>query len=236
MQIITAIGEIGIVYEGRAFTFRPSFYAMSTLGNDRDLVALYVKVHEPTQAPLSPFLQDQQKAKTLYRWRWIDRLCDQIAILRACCVGGLSDDDETALFGMVTADGKYRPGAVPIENIELFAKSLMFNGIVGKKPPKSKSRRRQKGRYSDKIDIAALVYSCVANVGMTEQEAWQLTMTAYTKIVDARTPEKDREPDPDEEEKDLKEAQDFYGPIMEKRRKKAEALREAKKHGRQRKQ
>ena len=109
-----------------------------------------------------------------------------IHILKCC-----SDDETGPLLGecWFTPSGKLRlkPGIMPVDDVITLAQHCMYHGLIGDGPEEVASDR-QEGEYKPTFDILEFVYSAVAHLGLSESEAWNMTMTGYRAAVRAKTP------------------------------------------------
>jgi len=199
MRVLHEIGEIGLHGEGREALLRPSFYAMSTLGTPEEIVEKYVTLHAPLELVqvdigMAPGLvelavkENHRRAKEI----WNDTFWLAHSIITACC-----DDDLTYFIGEAGERyNSYRPGAMPVEDIVTIARSLMRHGIIGPEPKnREPDAPRQDSDYTSKFDASKYVYKAVADLGLSEDQAWNMTLSGFAAAMEAKhgegTSEKD---------------------------------------------
>ncbi|MNY43613.1 hypothetical protein D3C86_1785870 [compost metagenome] len=78
----------------------------------------------------------------------------------------------------------YRPGAMPMDDFLPIARSLLKHGIVGAVKIESSG----KGDYSDEFNARDHVATAVAHLGVSEAEAWNMTMTSFVGAMRAKYP------------------------------------------------
>ncbi|EHL37299.1 gp17 protein [Salmonella enterica subsp. enterica serovar Montevideo str. ATCC BAA710] len=94
----------------------------------------------------------------------------------------------------------FRPGAIPIEDVIHLARHLILHGVMGDQPPEE--FEGEKGEYSDKFDVRSFVYTAVAHLGMSESDAWNMTMTSFRAAMNAKFPQKEKAKVPTQEKYD----------------------------------
>lgn len=175
MRVLTAIGEIGITVNSRDFLFRPSLYAMSTLA---DPIDLYGRIHNPNTS------------KAIEQ----DRFLAAIEVLCAC-----TDDDIGDLIGYTgSRHDRWVAGKLPFTNIVILASSLIRHGVTGVVP---EVKAKTDSEYTDKFEPRSLVSIAIAHLGMSETEAWNMTVTGFVLAMRAKYPDPSIEKD--KKEKDL---------------------------------
>lgn len=162
MMILTDIGEVGVHVGDRVHILRPSLYAMSQLGEPREIVELYAAVmgENPT-------------------------LADSLAVVFAC-----SEDDLSEVFGAWVEQGDkphYQSGQVEPETIVLLARCLLKHGITGALP-ELPGPADQEPEYAQEFDARAHVSMAMAHLGVSERDAWQMTMTSLVGALRAKFP------------------------------------------------
>lgn len=172
----TAIGEIGIYAGDADYLLRPSFRAIATLGTPRELVELLALVlGGPRHHPL---LHGFNRAELNRHFR----AC--VDVLAAC-----ADRDVSALTGYPGERwGSWRPGAMPAQEIVAVARSLLMHGMVGVLPAAPKVNHAPPPTGSEEFDAASYVGLAVAHLGVSERDAWEMTMTSFAQISKAKFP------------------------------------------------
>jgi hypothetical protein len=196
MRVITAIGEQGLEHpDGRTALLRPSFYAMTQLGDPARIVEVFADLHRQPQLVQSmPFDSDGAKDQaarvnlSILRRHWRDMLFLSWEVMTAC-----SDDDLTPFIGEPGSRyGSYRLGPVKPEVMLALAQSLMQHGVIGPMPkemadPEAVKEAKQKaGNYTPEFDAMSFVSKAIAHLGMSEPEAWNLTLTGFAAHWEAK--------------------------------------------------
>lgn len=197
MRVITAIGEQGLTLPtGESVKLRPSFYAMTQLGEPREIVEKFARLYAPPQLVQSmPFdttgakMLAQQINSKIVKDYWLDMLFLSWEVLTAC-----SDQDLRPFIGEPgTRYKSYRPGPVSFEAMLVLARSLMRHGIIGPIPEKSQAQLefeaqqpRDKSKYTDEFHSLGYVSKAVAHLGVSEEEAWNMTLTGFVAHWEAK--------------------------------------------------
>lgn len=207
------IGECLISYGAEEYFLRPSFTAMSRIGTPEEIVEAFYALHNDEATPRLKALADNYQAIPEHQRRFyaaysgsaiapafaikwlLSTACSKAAISAAMAVlTACSDRDATPLTGELVP-GKtgrraflYRPGAMPFSDMVLIAQSLIQHGIIGK--AKVRKLQRHEGR-STSSDFNAFEYISAArsHLGMSREEAGQLTMTEFQMMLAAKFPE-----------------------------------------------
>ncbi|MGR7948826.1 DUF6246 family protein [Alcaligenes sp. RM2] len=135
---------------------------MSQLGEPREIVELFAAVMG--EAP---------------------SLVDALAVVLVCSGEDLSD-----LFGCVSAEGDkltYEPGQVGGDAVVLLARCLLKHGITGSLPELPRPAD-QEPEYVQEFDARSHVAMAMAHLGVSEREAWQMTMTGLVGALRAKFP------------------------------------------------
>lgn len=194
MPVLTEIGEIGLDYNGQSYTLRPSLAAMARLGSPAEIVEVFgLLLGAPPALTGNPVL-DGPRLRTWGR----DQFRAALTVLHACC-----DDDLTPLVGYITERMTYRPGAMHMENIIVLARELIRHGVVGLVPADPSPKKR--GKFSSEFHARDYASMAMAHLGLSEAEAWQMTLTSFILAMRAKfpPPEKAKRDDaPNEQEHD----------------------------------
>lgn len=163
-MILTEIGEIGVTAGEREYRLRPSLYAMTQVGDPREIVEIYASVMTEEPHPMQ-----------------FERA---LAVLFACC-----DDDLSEVFGYMSAEsGKYVPGAAPQEHVLPLARCLLKHGVTGALPELPR-KAGEEVEYVKEFDARAHVSLAIAHLGMPSAEAWRMTMTELVGALRAKFPQ-----------------------------------------------
>lgn len=161
-------GEIGVVYEGREFVFRPSFRALDNLHQCVSVFELWYSVQRG----------DIHAARI---------------VMDACYVG---DDAEglNELVGFtsgVSGIAIDRSGAIPGDELCVLAFALLRNGLQGREGVKTSGEKRER---MEAPGFNALEYVWAAvdkdRLGLSWDEAWNLTMHEFMSGMMVKFPDK----------------------------------------------
>lgn len=97
-----------------------------------------------------------------------------------CC----SDDDLTDLIGYYDEKLNRVAGAMPASEMVIIARHLMKHGIVGRATGGDGG-----GEYSPTFDASEYVDAAIIHFGISQVEAWALTMTQFSRMLDMKFPE-----------------------------------------------
>lgn len=191
MRVITSIGEQGLTHpDGRQVVLRPSLYAMTQLGSPREIVELFAELHEPPRLIQSMSWDHHSVVacaercnKTIMRRHWLNMLFLSWQVMTACC-----DGDLTPFIGEPgTRYGSYRLGPVPPEAMLVMARSLLRYGLIGpieEKTPEQleaeADQPRDRSKFTKEFDALGFVSRAVTHLGMSEAEAWNMTVTSFS--------------------------------------------------------
>lgn len=162
-MIITDIGEIGVHHGSQTYVLRPSLYAMSKLGSPEDILQVYANVM--SDAPSK--YQDEVVLSVLYE-----------------CYGG--EEDISDIFGYIE-DGELHEGLCSKKHRLIYARSLMRHGITGALPPLPK-KGHEPEEYMTEFQAREMVALGMAHLGLSEREAWNMTMTGLVSALRAKFP------------------------------------------------
>ncbi|HGW4560066.1 DUF6246 family protein [Escherichia coli] len=177
-------GQFAAVVNGKRYEFNPCFAAMAKIGNDSELVEYFALIHGskyPSRLPTDPDLRNRIMARC-----YGEIVQTSMRILKCC-----SDDEIAPLLGecRLTSSGKLRlkPGLMPTSDVITLAQHCMYHGLIGDGPEEDAGEIRE-GEYKPTFNVLEFVYSAVAHLGLSESEAWNMTMTGYRAAVRAKTP------------------------------------------------
>lgn len=111
-------------------------------------------------------------------------------------------------------DGGWHAGAMPAGEMVTIACHLMMHGMAGKARP---GQRSAPGEYSPRFDVAEHIASAVVHLGVSRQEAADMTMTEIQMLVEAKYPDAHKKAGKDYATRDEYRAQ--MAAIMERRKK-----------------
>lgn len=156
-----AVGEFAVHVGDRSWFFRPSLLAISRLGSPAEIVDKYASV-------MGAFCRRS--------------FSNSVAVLWECEV----DCDSSELTGYSHSYGRWVAGLIPPEDVHVLAQCLMKHGVTGNL---ELTRRKSKAEdYTSEFSAADCVAMAMAHLGMSEREAWQLTMTSFVRAMHAKYP------------------------------------------------
>lgn len=190
------IGECLITAGEDEYFFRPSFAAMSRIGEPQEIVQTFADLHHDELTPLI------ERAAAAYGHvpTWLIehiRRCSYgkralmaaMTVMQACCEDELSD-----LIGELRparAKGrtfKRRMGLMGDFEMLLIAQSLITHGIIGKAKVRQ-LQRHESGKATTEFNAFDYVSAARNHFSMTRSEAEQLTMTEFQHMLVAKYPD-----------------------------------------------
>src|SRR5690606_11909052 len=96
------------------------------------------------------------------------------------------DCDSSKLTGYSQSYGKWVAGLLPPEDVHVLAQCLLKHGITG--DLKLRSRKPKAEDYTSEFVAVDCVAMAMAHLGMSESDAWQLTMTGFSRAMHAKYP------------------------------------------------
>lgn len=168
-MVLTEIGEVGVHAGDEHYVLRPSLYAMTQLGDPESIVATYASV----MGDLVDASHDTEQLR------------DALAVLYACL-----DADISGQFGCFDEDGAYISGTAPVNHILPLARCLLKHGVVGALPPLPRKHDDDPDYVTGFVarDHVALA---MAHLGITEKDAWNMTMTSLVGALRAKFPQQE---------------------------------------------
>lgn len=185
-MIYIKTGQFAINADGKKYVFTPSFAAMAKLGSGAELVDMFGIIHGAHYPRIRP--TDPDLRKRILTRCYAEVMQTSIKVLKAC-----SESDIGDILGYYeyTLTGKFKckPGVVPMDDVITLAQHCLLHGLIGVAPEQKEPEPDQNaGEYKTDFDVMGYVYSAVAHLGLSEAEAWNMTMTGYRAAVRAKTP------------------------------------------------
>lgn len=171
-MILTETGEIGVHAGDRVHVLRPSLYAMSQIGEPAQIVEIYAAV-------MTEGLQGKASA---------DQFGEALAIIHACADADVSDLFGQFYFSEHRQRFIYRRGLADPKDVLILARSLLRHGITGVLPPLPRKAGSEE-EYSAEFVARDYVALAIAHLGMSEREAWAMTMTGLVSALRAKFPQ-----------------------------------------------
>lgn len=170
-------GDVNINVDGEDFIFRPTFLNALKIGTPKEIVKSFSDIH---------MLDAKQEIlKSEYAGEYIKSFAKRVLPTACYVLSCCGDNDSNELIGTFNGT-KYRAGLLPIDNIIVIAKHLLKHMIIGKPDEKKQDNNKE---YSDEFDVAELVDIAMLNLGLSEQEALNLSMTRFQSMVKIKFPE-----------------------------------------------
>ena len=178
-MVITSIGEIGISVGDREIVLRPSLRAMASLGSPSELVQLFADVMAPAPLQLGkPWLDRNLAAVHWRRVTWAS-----YSVISACA----SEDISDLLGTMGERYGTFKPGRIPLDHFAPLASSLMKHGVIGIVPKdREEANESSDDDYTPEFNAREFVALAMVHLGMSEAEAWNMTMTSFSLAMRAK--------------------------------------------------
>jgi len=190
------IGECLITAGEDEYFFRPSFAAMSRIGEPQEIVQTFADLHHDELTPLIERATDAYGHVPAWLIEHI-RSCNYgkralmaaMTVMQACCEVDLSD-----LIGELRparAKGrafKRRMGLMGDFEMLLIAQSLITHGIIGKAKVRQ-LQRHESGKATTEFNAFDYVSAARNHFSMTRSEAEQLTMTEFQHMLAAKYPD-----------------------------------------------
>jgi hypothetical protein len=196
MTPLKEIGECVISDGDNEYFFRPSLINMTRIGEPDEIVqALYnlyndevgdmmrkaLKAFGTIPAWLTSHLASPQYSKKAF--------VTAMSVLQAC-----STQDVSALTGEIVPgrSGKwtfvYRKGRMAPDEMVIIARSLLAHGVIGKAKVR-KLQRHEGAQSSSEFNAFEYISAARTHLGMSREEAEQLTMTDFQLLLAAKYPE-----------------------------------------------
>lgn len=186
MAAITDIGQAEIKLVGHTYFLNPSFLAMTRIGTPEEIVTAMVHVHGGHYPQHE--IRNEQLLKDTYAICFARMIKAAALILQSCC-----EEDISHLVGgyAYTPRGKVvmKKGFMPLEDVITLARHLIKHGVMGDQDNEDVEKD---GEYTKRFDARSFVYMAVAHLGMSEAEAWNMTMTSFRAAMDAKFPKPEK--------------------------------------------
>ncbi|ENA0807216.1 DUF6246 family protein [Providencia rettgeri] len=207
MQVLTDVGQIAVIVDGKPYHLIPSFSAMARLSQNSTtrLTDIFVTVH----GGRFPNLKNPMLAKSAEAICFANMVMECKEVIEKCC-----NEKVSALIGNLSVNRKgwlsYREGRLKLQDIITLARHLMRHGIMGDQKPDEDEDPQ--GKFTNEFDPRVYVYLAVAHLGISEQEAWGMTMTGFRAAMEAKFPRSEKDKIPSN--KRYEEAMDWADKII----------------------
>lgn len=190
------IGECVITSGEDEYFFRPSFSAMSRIGEPQEIVQCFYDLHNDEVTPIInralaaygalPLWLISQIHKTDYGRRARNAA---MSVLTACC-----ESDVSKLTGEYVP-GKtgrktflYKPGEMDLFSMIVVAQSLITHGIIGKAKVRQ-LQRHESNQAVTEFRVFEYINAARNHFGMSRNEAEQLSMTEFQMMLAVKYPD-----------------------------------------------
>lgn len=169
------IGEVGIHHAGGSLVLRPSLLAMSRLGTPAEIVQTVAVVFGQGLNGTRLSIKQQLRAA--------------LDVWYACAP---EETDLDPLTGYFSPRGGWRMGAADPSDVVNVAQALLRHGVLADPEPRSENEDAPKDdEYSPLFDCRKNAAFAMGHLGLTEQEAWRMTMTGIRLAVEAKYPKQE---------------------------------------------
>lgn len=176
MEALVHIGEVGIHHAGGSLILRPSLLAVSRLGPPQIIVSTVAVV---LGQGLNGHPADRRRAHK-------QQLRDAVAVWRACAPGEVDTDPITGYF---SDRGGWVMGAADPADVITVAQTLLRHGVLGDPDPRADDEEPAKDEeFSPLFDCRKHAAFAMGHLSLSEQEAWQMTMTGLRLAIEAKYP------------------------------------------------
>ena len=190
------IGECLITAGEDEYFFRPSFAAMSRIGEPQEVVQAFYDLNNDEVTPLLQRGMDAYGTIPAWLLTHVSRreigkpaIMAAMSVLAACC-----ERDLSRLIGEIIPgkSGKWtfvwRKGAMPLSDMVLIAQSLITHGIIGKAKVRQ-LQRHESNKATTEFNAFEYISAARNHFGISRDEAEQLSMTEFQMMLAAKYPE-----------------------------------------------
>lgn len=190
------IGECLITVGEDEYFFRPSFAAMSRIGEPREIVQAFYDLHNDEVTPLVQRALDAYGTLPPWLVQYVSKkeiakpaIMAAMSVLSACCeldVGALTGEIIPGKSGKWTF--VWRKGGMTAQEMVLIAQSLITHGIIGKAKVR-KLQRHEGGQATTEFNAFEYISAARNHFGISRAEAEQLSMTEFQMMLAAKYPD-----------------------------------------------
>lgn len=190
------IGECLITAGEDEYFFRPSFAAMSRIGEPQEIVQAFYDLHNDEVTPLLQRAMDAYGTIPAWLLAHVSRkeigkpaIMAAMSVLAACC-----ERDLSRLIGELIPgkSGKWtfvwRKGSLPLSDMVLIAQSLITHGIIGKAKVRQ-LQRHESNKATTEFNAFEYISAARNHFGISRDEAEKLSMTEFQMLLAAKYPE-----------------------------------------------
>lgn len=176
MGALVHIGEVGIYHARGSHILRPSLLAMSRLGTPAQIVnTLTVVFGEGLNChPGARKLAHKQQLRAA------------LEVWQACAPEDVDLDDITGHFSV---RGGWVMGRSDPADVIVVAQALLRHGVCGDPDPRKEDDAAPRdSEYSPEFDCRKNAAMAMGHLGLSEAEAWAMTMTGLRLAMEAKYP------------------------------------------------
>lgn len=165
--------------EGVNFEFHPSFFSMQRIGEPEDIKFVSDTVYSAANS---------YSLTGAISWREFNACVD---VLQSCC----DDDLPHEMTGYYTESGEFVQGAIDVHDLIVMAIHMLKFGIHGE-PSKRMRALSRKDKPRDAVTLfnpVDFVTSAMAHLGISRDDAWNMTMIEFQKAMEAKFPPSEKE-------------------------------------------
>lgn len=174
------IGHLYIDSECGRFEFYPTFKNIRNICEPEQIVSMFADINGQLEhkAQLSA-MAGMKNLSNIYM-RSLYQCC--ALVMQSCC-----DDDITKLIGRIKWERgakHFQIGVMPLNHMIAFSKVLLKHGLIGVNDGKQSS-----GDKCDTVDVYDFVRIAMTHLGLTQEQAENLTKTELDKLMNVKFPE-----------------------------------------------
>lgn len=167
--MLLSYGYTEIEYCGEIYRFTPSFKNIERIGSPKEIIDVFEAVINPS-------------------YDWYVTLRASLRVLTACCDKtipvDLTGESKLSQWSNKIIYAKPKSG-MTIEQVRILAIHMLSHGVVGKVDIKTESGNQ---KITD-FDVSEYIESAVIALGMSYEEAANMTMTQFVKCMRAKFPD-----------------------------------------------
>lgn len=167
--MLLSYGYTELEYSGEIYRFTPSFKNIERIGSPKDIINVFEAVVNPAND-------------------WYVVLRASLRVLSACCDKTISVDlmgeSKLSQWSKNIVYAKPKSG-MTIEQVRILAIHMLSHGVVGKVDIKTESGNQ---KITD-FDVSEYIESAVIALGMSYEEASNMTMTQFVKCMRSKFPD-----------------------------------------------
>lgn len=108
-------------------------------------------------------------------------IAHSLAVIQVCADGDIRD-----IFGYMDGNLEFNEMFASTGEIVIVAQSLLYHGIIG--DVKREDKKSTNGEFTKEFHAKEYVSAVIAHLGISEKEAWKMTMTSVSGALQAKFP------------------------------------------------